>query len=116
MSYWTGRERLKYPDWIIDAEKSVHNVVDLYKHSLLPQSIEVPMVITPIRRMLRGIYGSNLKAAWVLLRLAVDSLLRDLWNMKWLPFWNLTVLRKTREEWLAELDAELSGDAEGTNA
>lgn len=115
MSYWS-QGRIQHPDWVIDAEKSVHSVVELYKLQRLPNSIEVPMIVTPMRRMLRGIYGSNMKAAWALLKWAINSLIRDLWNMHWIPFWNLTVLRKTREEWAAELDAELDGDSEAAEA
>jgi len=78
--------------------------VDLYRRELFPHSIEVQMVVVPIRRALRGIYGSNARAVWHMFLWTLDSGVRDWWYLQWLPFWNLKVLCKTQVQWEAELD------------
>lgn len=46
------------------------------------------------------------RKAITLLSHALRDIPYDFWTLRVVPFWHLRILRKTREQWLAELDAE----------
>ena len=79
---------IQHPDWVHDAFRSLSNVMRLYAQGGIPASIDGWMVVTPTRRLLRGIYGSDLRAAGYLLAFALNSKRRMAWERfraRWWP-------------------------------
>lgn len=105
---------IAHPDWLPDACESLRKSLELHRDKRIPASIKVPMLVVPIKRVLRGVYGSSLRMALALLMDALRDIPYDFWNLRVIPFWHLKILRKTREQWMAELDAE--AEAEESNA
>ena len=62
------------------------------------------MIVVPVRRVLRGVYGSDLRAATALLIAALsDARDRLVWRVE--DFWQFKVLRKDRS---AYFDAQMA--------
>lgn len=100
---------IRHPDWIVEATARVGQFSRLYARGVVPKSIEHFMIVTPVKRVLRGVYGSDLKAAWALLSSAVwESLCRIPWRVRW--FIRYSILRGDREadqrRWWAQMEAE----------
>ena len=93
---WGKKNRIQHPDWIPGAAKSIESSVTLYQRGLTPATIEVPMMVIPAKRLLRAVYGSNLRVALILLGQALGGLVRD-WKMALADFWCFTILRRDRE-------------------
>lgn len=106
MSIWGTKRRVANRSAVLGGSEALMKAADLYGRNQLPSSIEVPMLLVPVRRILRGLYGSNSRAAWELLKLAAVSTLRDIWRLRIVPFFLFKVLRKDREAWLDEREAE----------
>jgi hypothetical protein len=108
MSGSRGR-RIAHPDWVKDAADKVASVAELYVRGSIPASIEVWMLVVPAKRLLRGVYGSDLRAAAALLRMALADLPANFGMAAW-RFWRYRILMRNPDEdierTLAALDAE----------
>ena len=104
MTSWTSQKAVAHPEWILDALSSLSRTSALYAKGLIPGSIEAPMIVVPIKRVLRGVYGSDLRAALALLRMALAGVRREMGNCM-RDFWQFKVLRKDRE---AYYDAQIA--------
>jgi hypothetical protein len=107
MSMWTRTATpIKHRDWVISAGRSIQTAIRLYADGTLPHSIETPMIVVPVKRLLRGVYGSDLAAAFALLFMALRVLPGQFtWALR--SFWLFTVLRKDRETYMDGLLKEL---------
>jgi hypothetical protein len=107
MSMWTRTSApIKHRTWVIGAARSIKTTVRLYEHGSIPTSIETPMIVVPVKRLLRGVYGSDLAAALALLFMALRVLPGQfMWAVR--SFWLFTVLRKDRQTYLDGLLKEL---------
>src|SRR5579864_551517 len=109
MSLWRHHKRsVAHPDWILDACSSLSKTAALYSKRIIPGSIEVPMIVVPVKRILRGVYGSDLRAALALLWQAlVDLRTRGKWALyRW---WRRAIMRKpipTADQLIAMLEYE----------
>jgi hypothetical protein len=92
---------IKYPEWLKHSDPGT--TISLFNAGRLPSSIAGWMLVVSLKHPLRAIYGSDVKAAWHLLLLA-------LWN-KWdnntgLHIWlwrAMRLFRKSeRDYWLAQ--------------
>lgn len=104
---WPSKRRIKHPNWVTGAAISIAASAELLKADRLPKSIEVRMLVVPTKRLLRGVYGSDLSAALALLGEALRAIPRDWYHFKWTPFWHMRVLFKTRSQYLEHLDREI---------
>ncbi len=73
--------KIEHPDWMgnVNAEMTFR----LYREGKLPKRIEGWMLVTSCRHALRCIYGSDLKAAWLLLLEAIHDVFT--WRIR-VPF------------------------------
>lgn len=106
----TTNRRIKHRDCVIAATKSLQECTALLAGGKIPANIEVFMILAPAKRVMRGIYGSDLKAAWALLGKALIEWIESLpWRVR--IFWRYTVMREDREadadRMIAELEADL---------
>lgn len=105
----TTTRRIKHRDWVIAATKSLQECTALLAGGKLPDSIEVFMVLAPAKRVLRGIYGNDLNAAWFLLWQALIEWIESLpWRIR--IFWRYTVMREDREADVDRMIKELEAD------
>ena len=104
MSAWTRKQAIAHPGWILDALSSLSRTSALYAKGVIPGSIETPMIVVPIKRVLRGVYGSDMSAALALLGMALAGVRREMGNCM-RDFWQFKVLRKDRE---AYYDAQIA--------
>jgi hypothetical protein len=84
--------KIKHPDWLKFC--TIERTYKLYREGKLPSSIEGFMLVTPLKHALRCIYGSDLRAAWILLGQA-------LWGQIKRPYAYLHYLWH-RKEWEQE--------------
>ncbi len=96
---------VKHWDWVEEAGKSLHKVLDLERKGLLPKSISVMMVSTPAQRVLRGVYGGHWAIVWALFKHALHHTYFEAHGVAW-RFWHYTIRRRTMEEMLARLDEQ----------
>jgi hypothetical protein len=61
--------KIKHPEWLRFC--NIESTFKLAKQDRLPEAIAGWMLVTSVRYALRIIYGSDLKAAWVLMGMAV---------------------------------------------
>lgn len=73
---WNHRIRIKRPDWF--SHWHPESTFRLYKEGKLPEAIAGQMLVIALKHGLRCVYGSDLKAAWSLLFMAVYS---------WCEYW-----------------------------
>lgn len=102
MKHWNGKRRIMHPDWVSAGFKANASSMRLYELGSLPRSIEVPMVVTPLRQMLRGVYGSDWTAARILMGLVIRDTLINAQGALW-RFWRYKVLLKSQERDVVEL-------------
>jgi hypothetical protein len=70
-------------DWFEDSMPRVESSFRLYRANRIPDSIEIFMVVTPLKHALRAAYGKgNLGVAWILLKEAVSERI----EMSWIGF------------------------------
>ena len=65
---------IKHPDWVLGASGDLTRTMALYAKRQIPGCIEAPLVVVPVKRILRGVYGSDLRAALALLTMALQEL------------------------------------------
>ena len=108
MTLFTGRKAYKvvHPDWLPGATASLRKTLDLMENGSLPKCLTKPMLVVPMRWVLRSIYGSNLKAALALLRLALSGIVEDVHGRLY-RFWRYRVTLHSPERDLNELLKEL---------
>lgn len=71
------RTRIKYPDRLLDPWLQTSDpsyTLKLYRQKKLPPAIAGFMIVTSIKYALRAVYGSDLKAAFILLLEALTDL------------------------------------------
>lgn len=112
---WLTKKHVVHPDWVKDAEKSLHGTMALYADGALPESIEVPMIVIPVKRLLRGVYGSERGYLWALLCQWVESLPGEAWS-RLCRFWKFTILRRDPDVESAKLEAELEAEIAAATA
>ena len=61
-------------EWLEDALDDFDRLSRLWRQGRIPEAIEGFMLLTPLRRMLRCIYDSNIAASAALTALALDDL------------------------------------------
>jgi hypothetical protein len=61
--------KVRHPDWLKVSRPQ--SCIDLFNRGLLPDNIAVWMIVTGLKHPLRAVYGSDLRAALVLLWEAV---------------------------------------------
>ena len=102
-----GNPKIAHQDWIGEAAKIVEDSFRLYRTTGLPSKIEGFMLVTPMRRALRAIYGSDLRAALALLWLAVAGACgRRMTSVKY-RLWKAGLYRSEIWDELEAEDAEL---------
>ena len=63
MALFNGQYKVAHPDWLPRATASLRKTIDLMENGSLPPCLTKPMLVVPMRWVLRSIYGNNLKAA-----------------------------------------------------
>ena len=97
---------IAHPEWMTNALDSIGTTARLYKQGRIPKSIERYMISIPAMRILKGVYGCRYGSVlWAVLLWAVHGWWTNA-GTRIFQFWHFTVLRKTSEEMLAELDKE----------
>lgn len=100
---------IKHPDWVLDAAGSLTRSMSLYAKRQIPGCIEAPLVVVPVKRILRGVYGSDLRAALALLWMALEELPSKAAN-RIRAFFLFSVLRMDRQAYydrkMRELETE----------
>lgn len=102
-----NRIKIKHPDRLAPAFKAMKGSIELQERGLIPESIQGWMFVVPCRHLLRAIYGSDLKAAWALMKQAVAGLLKGIYHYQLHPLWHRMVLQKTAEEYSGYLERKL---------
>jgi len=91
-----------HPDWVLDAYQALARTMKLRCMKMVPSVLEVTLTVTPIRRMLRGIYGSDWAAVQSLARAAAEGTLERVRGTVWC-FWRYRVQMKSPEVDLNEM-------------
>ena len=66
----TKNIKIKHPEWLIYSDR---RTLGLYLEGRIPESIAGWMLVVSLRHPLRAIYGSDLRAAWALLIMALKN-------------------------------------------
>jgi hypothetical protein len=90
------KQRIKDPERVLLAARSLQRSLALYEDGSLPECIQGWMLAIPAQRLMCGIYGSDLKAAAAMLRRAIKGrFCRVQWAL-W-AFWQFRVLMRNPE-------------------
>ena len=113
MSLFCGRKEYKVarPDWVPVSTRSLHKTLDLIESGRLPEVLTKPMLVVPIRYVLRSLYGSNMKAAAALFKYALGQEIEDFRGRLW-HFWRYRICMRSEERDWNELLAELKESSE----
>jgi hypothetical protein len=104
--------KIRHPDWLPSALKSVESSIELAKADRLPSAIKGSMLAIPCHRLLRTIYGGNFKIAWVFFCCGCSDVWRRIQGKCW-RFWHYRVLLRSPEVELNKLTGKIEDDEEG---
>jgi len=103
-----------HPDWLTHSHPETS--LELFRKGMLPANIAGYMMVVGLKHPLRAIYGSDLRAALALLRLAI----KDLFGHWWMTFQRVVIWRifgepawlkeLNEQDFFAKLDQEIFGD------
>ena len=68
--------KIAHPDWLKEdllVSSSIENTLKMYRQGVLPESIAGFGIVLASKRPLRAVYGSDLRAAWKLLLMALAA-------------------------------------------
>jgi hypothetical protein len=112
MGLFSGRKAYKvvHPDWLPAATASLRKTLDLMDNGSLPKCLTKPMLVVPMRWVLRLIYGSNLKSAMALLWLALGGVVEEMHGYLY-RFWRYRVTMHSLERDWNEMMKDLGDSA-----
>ena len=106
MALFSGRKghKVVHPDWLPGATASLRKTLELMDNGSLPVCLTKPMLVVPMRWVLRSIYGNNLKAALALLWYALGQEAED-FRGRLYRFWRYRICMKSPErDWNELMD------------
>ena len=98
---------MAHPDWVDDAYKSLCTTMRLRQQGVMPSVLETTMVVTPMCRMLRGIYGDDWTAVWALAGAAAENTW-SCWRGALWRFWRYRIcLKSPDQDWNEMMEEEV---------
>ncbi|MBO0887464.1 hypothetical protein J2P12_00025 [Candidatus Bathyarchaeota archaeon] len=96
---------IRHPEWLKSSDPGRY--LDLYHHGVMPDAFAGWILVVSLKHPLRAIYGSDLRAAWELLKAAIYDKIKNKWDDFWYKFDLLS--KQEREIKQQVFDEEIMG-------